>query len=115
MSAILNQLADDVKAGKYDQAYQLFDSHFQARISSDSLRGHWLNYQQPQAYGPLESLKWNHVPPFYESVHGGDERLGEISALAKFQKGELRFTFLFRNPGDGWHLEDIPEFFGTPQ
>jgi hypothetical protein len=115
MSVILDHLVDDVKASKYDQAYQLFDSQFQSRISSDSLRGKWLSYQHPQAYGPLQSLKWNHVPPFSETVHGGDERLAKIQALAKFEKGELRLSFLFRNPGDGWHLEDITEFFGTPQ
>jgi hypothetical protein len=59
----------------------------------------------------LESLKWNGVDPYYESIHGGDERLGFISALAKFEKSELRLTFEFRSNGDRWQLENIQEMF----
>ena len=114
MSAILDQLSGDVRASNYEQAYQLFDDKFKNQNSAQTLQSQWTKFQHPQfGYGPLESLKWNGVDPAYESVHGGEERIGFISALAKFQKSELRFTFQFRNGGDGWHLENIQEMFSV--
>jgi hypothetical protein len=115
MSAIFDQLTDDVKSSRYDQAYQLFDGNFQNRVSEDTLRNAWTSYQRPEVYGQLNSMKWNGVEPAYQSVHGGDERLAYISALAKFQNTDLRLTFMFRDSGNGWHLENLTEFFGSPK
>jgi hypothetical protein len=112
MTAILDQLAEDVRATNYNQAYQLFGEKFKSQLSRETLESRWSAYQNPKVgYGTLESLKWNGVDPYYESIHGGDERLGFISALAKFEKSELRLTFEFRSNGDRWQLENIQEMF----
>lgn len=112
MLAIADKLEADVKAKKYDDAYQLFNSVFQARINPRTFAGRWEAYQHPQGLGPLMGMKWNGIPPIYESIKGGDERVGYISVILNFQKNEGgRYTFLYRDPGNGWQLEDLPDIF----
>lgn len=112
MMAIADKLAADVKAKKYGDAYQLFNPVFQARINPTTFAGRWEAYQHPKAFGDVVDMQWNGIPPIYESIKGGDERVGYISVIINFKNTPGgRYTFLYRDPGNGWQLEDLPDMF----
>jgi hypothetical protein len=111
MDAVVGQLNAAIKSRNLDAAYNLFDAQFRARVPADQFRLKWVQLQNPEAYGPLQSMTWNGVPPQYEKVEGGDVLLGVIYAAIKFQDSEGRFTFVFRRAAEGWQLDELPEVF----
>jgi hypothetical protein len=116
MLAIVDKLDADIKARKYDDAYQLFNDYFHRRVNPQTFAARWEAYQNPRTFGPLLSMKWNGVAPIYESIKGGDERAGYISVILNFKNSEGgRYNFLYRNPGAGWQLEDLPDLFPPPK
>jgi hypothetical protein len=116
MLAIADKLQADVKAKKYDDAYQLFNAVFRARINPKTFAARWEAYQHPKGLGELEGLKWNGVAPIYESIKGGGERIGYLSVILDFKNSAGgRYTFMYRDAGSGWQLEDLPDMFPMPK
>ena len=111
MEAIVAQLNDDLRAGNYAEAYQLFSVTFRTRVSQDAFTDRWRASVDPSYYGPLLAMTWNNVPPAYESAQGGDVTYGVIYVAISFKRTDSRFTFAFRKVGDAWQLENIVEMF----
>lgn len=112
MSSLLHDLQGDLVKENYEAAYQRFDILFRQRIPLQLFEGRWRAYQRPTVDGPLKEMAWNGVPPIFENVKGGDEIVAVMSVIVRFQSFENgRFTFVFRNTGGGWQLEDMPDMF----
>jgi hypothetical protein len=115
MSAAVQGLTADVKAKRYEEAYQRFNVVFRQRVSLPVFRAHWEFYQRPEVSGPLLSAEWNGVDPHEDKIKGGDERVAMLPFILNYQKAETsRYNFLFRDVGSGWQLEDVPAIF-SPQ
>jgi hypothetical protein len=112
MTAIIDQLGADIKAKRYEAAYQRFNIVFRQRVSLQTFTGHLEYYQRPNVNGPLKSMEWNGITPIYETVKGGNESVAVMSVILRFENLDNgRFTFVFRNAGNGWTLEDMPDVF----
>ena len=116
MTGIVDKLSADIQAGRYDDAYQLFDVIFRQRVSLQTFKGRLEYFQRNEVNGKLKNMEWNGIQPIYENVKGGNETVAYMSVRLIFEHFDGgRFTFIFRNAGNGWVLEDLPDVYSQKQ
>jgi len=113
MAGMLEDFGQNVKDGKFDQAYQLFSQQFQQRVSKEQFSGQLRFLQKTQIYGNLVSIKSNGYFEFEDSPADPDLRLARTTALIAFDKtGEpLHEDAYFRHQGGKWYIDNIPRVF----
>ena len=110
MEAIAVKLGDDIKAGQFDAAYNLFDANFRARVPLELFRLRWAAVQSGP-FGPLKSLAWNRVLPQYQMLEGAGGLHAIIYIAVKFQNSEGRFAFVYRKVDQTWQIVGLPDVF----
>jgi hypothetical protein len=112
VNALIADLGEAIKKGKYLEAYNKFDKEFQAYISPQQFENTWRGVQDPTAGGaPLAEMKGNDIFEFGQLPTG--ERTAITKAIIKFDRqgpneGRLRVDAR-KPPGQDWKLAHLPE------
>ncbi len=107
----VNDLAAKLKSRDYTKAYELFNDRFKARIKFDAFEGRFKLIAEH--IGGIRSFEWNGVPAQFEVEPSSGTRMGIVICKAQFEKttDAARWRVLFRNSGDGWMIDDLPDVF----
>jgi hypothetical protein len=116
VSNLINQLGDDLKARKYDQAYQLFNDKFTARFKQQNFADTWSHFTEGAKDNPgLTGMRSNGRMEFDTDPDFGTKR-GVGMTIMEFGANSARIPFFFTKEADGsWKIADIPDLFKVQQ
>jgi hypothetical protein len=113
LSALCVKYGNLIANKNFDEAYTLFDSDFQTRVSEQAFKIHLASMQQRGGLlPPIDGVSWNGLATF----HPGDDGTETADAMIKlhFQGSddEPRAEAHFRRSADGtWLIDNIPQQF----
>lgn len=112
LANLIHEYGQDLMQHKYDQAYNLFDSDFQNRVSQQVFVVHLGDMLDQKMVPPLESVEWNGLAEF----HVDDEETETADSIMKIafkdSPNELREDVHFkRSNGGPWLIDNIPDQF----
>jgi hypothetical protein len=110
----VRKLGDLVKANSYPEAYALLDDRFKKRLTLPEFENGWRRMTSSPLIGTVQSMDWNKLLSFdVDPVDGS--RLGMGMMLLKARPNEpIRMNMVFRNEGNGWLIDQIPQMFPPP-
>ena len=113
MVAVIADLDRDIRAGRYDLAYQLFSADFRQRISFRSFTNQWQGIQHPKGYyGTIKSLRWNGVNANARNTGPGEPPAADIEIAIESQfAADLRWELHMRLENGQWRIFGIPFLF----
>jgi hypothetical protein len=111
IAKVTADVAQKVKDGNTQGAYDLFSDRFHERLSQKAFEDRLKLLQS--YYGPLQSITWNGLAEFNDEDTSGI-RVAFVSLQFNFQKGPLRDTATLRKAGDKWVIEALPDLFPLP-
>jgi hypothetical protein len=86
INAVLEEVGTQVKAGRYAEAYALFNAEFQKQWTVQQFEQIWKLYQDPDSgYGPVRSVRGNNIVIIHRLGDGTLE--AQTRALVQFTKG----------------------------
>ena len=113
IAKLLHHMGQDLAAGRYEQAYKLFDDRFHERVPLATFETAFAGFAKVSSMGELESVEWNNGRIEFEDRGDPPVHLAVTMGLFKFKANPQpsRITVQLENPGDGWRIEDIPNLF----
>jgi hypothetical protein len=124
IGALVIQFDQKLKAGQFEELYQLFDERFQQRVTATKFGDMMKFITSSDVYGKMKSVtlpgmpanppagyRWDGLAEFVldESTGG---RLATAHMVYDFEKaGEVRQQVWFRDVNGKWMFEDIPGLF----
>ena len=113
---LIEQLGDDVKAGRFDAAYNLFDSRFKENVDHERFVNQIRLIQNNAFYGKLAKLESNGRIAFTDTPEP-DVRLAQTLMNIQVEKGEgpPRPVVVLRRENGTWMIEHIPDLFPPPK
>jgi hypothetical protein len=104
--------------GKFAEAYDLFDSDFQNRLSKQSFSAQLTAMQnQGTLLPPIDAILWNGLAVFHDD-DTGTETADSVMKI-HFKGGDdypVRQQVRFKRSGEGpWLIDNIPEQFPAPR
>lgn len=114
INALMHQLADDVRARRYEEAYALFTDRFHSRVSFDHFKAAWEQYERTPGIGGLQSIEWNGEPMLFQDTPGSTKSVVDAMGLYKFKVGgdPTHLIMQFERSGNGpWRISSIPNLY----
>lgn len=111
---VITNLGNDIREGRFDQAYALTTERFQSRITRERFGTQMKLVSENPTWGKLRGFKWNGLVEF-----ATDENTGSMFAVAPVifdsekANNTLSDTVPFRKENGVWKLDNIPIMFGT--
>jgi len=97
---------------KFAEAYDLFDSDFQTRVSKQAFISQLTSVQSQQFMGPIDAISWNGLAEFHSDDAGTQTADAMLKIHSKGSANEARLAAHFRRAGDGpWMIDNIPDLF----
>jgi hypothetical protein len=112
IAKVTADVAQKVKEGNTQGAYDLFSDRFHQRVTPKAFEDRLKLLQS--YYGPLQSIAWNGLAEFNDDDTSGI-RVAAVSLQFNFQKGPLRDRATLRKADDKWVIENLPDLFPAPQ
>jgi hypothetical protein len=111
IDGLIGQLQADVKAEKYDEAYQLCDDHFKQRIPIELFTARFKAANSSPMLGRISGFQRKLMK--FDNDPVTDDRMGDGLVLVNFEKitGQDRYGMIFRKLNDKWWLDDLPSLF----
>jgi hypothetical protein len=105
-----------ISAGKYAQAYDLFDSDFQTRVSKPQFVAQLGIIQGRPGVPPIDSVSWNGLAIYQTNDTGSETADSVIKVHFKGGDGDYRSEARFRrSEGGPWLIDSIPDHFPPPR
>lgn len=113
IARLMQQLGQDLRAGNFDHAYQLFNDRFHDRINRPTFENAFLGYKKLATSGTIESIEWNREPMLMEDTPGSDVSVASAMAFFKFEKDPAprRSVIVFEKSDGQWRIADIEAIF----
>jgi len=113
VAQLMQELGQDLKSEKYDQAYALFNDRFHERISRSTFENAFLGYKKLATSGVIQSIEWNKEPMLMEDQSGNDVTVASAMAFFKFEKDPAprRSVIVFEKAEGKWRIADIEAVF----
>jgi hypothetical protein len=110
---LITKLGENIQQGKFDDAYQMFDDRFRARVKVATFSDLMKVLRENPTYGKLQNVTWKHLAAF-ETDQTTGTRMAAVNVIFNYDKvGEVRQTAIFRKVEGDWALSDIPAYFPT--
>jgi len=124
IGTLVIDFSNQLKAGKFDSMYQMFDQRFRDRIKPDRFADTMKYIQGNEVYGKLKSVtlpgmpenrpsgyRWTGLAEFVKDEANG-EQMATAQLVWNFEKQEgVRQQAWFRQSGGKWLFEDMPALF----
>ena len=111
IEALIVDLGEEVKAGKFEPLYQKFDDRFRERVPLQTFSDTMKFVQNSSMYGKLNRASWKRVADFQTDESTGS-RVAAAFFILEFEKApEVRQQALFRQIEGKWVWEDISSLF----
>ncbi len=108
---LITRLGQNIQQGKFDDAYQMFDERFRARVTVATFSDLMKALRENPTYGKLQNVTWKHLAAF-ETDQTTGARMAAVNAIFNYDKvEEVRQTAIFRKADGNWILSDIPAYF----
>src|SRR4051812_39818808 len=118
IAGVISQLDSNLRAKKFDDAYQLFGSKFQSRVKPQNFADTWRPLVEgTKDYSGLAGMRSNGRMEF-ETNPDTNLKAGVGMTIMTFgpKVPEARIAFYFsKNPDGTWKIADIPDLFKTQQ
>ncbi len=113
--ASTEKLGQEIKAGRLNEAYAMFDDVFQKQVTREDFERRLKMFQAPEALGPLQSIKSNGIVQFGENP--GQIRAGETMAELVFEKQSrlTKFPMVWVRDSGGRYAIRRFDLFPPPQ
>jgi hypothetical protein len=114
---LVRDFGADVAARNYDAAYALMSPRFTERVSKADFVKQFNGMQDSPNYGQIQSMQWNELVNFDLDARNNDRIAGSVAIITikgSERTGQDRREIRFRQRGDGWLIDDIPELFPPP-
>jgi hypothetical protein len=97
---------------KFAEAYDLFDSDFQIRVSKQAFISQLTSMQSQPLMPPIEAISWNGLAEFHSDDAGTQTADAMVKVYFKGSASEVRIAAHFRRTGDGpWMIDNLPDQF----
>jgi hypothetical protein len=97
---------------KFDEAYDLFDADFKARVSKQAFVVHLTSIQHQSELPPIDGIEWNGLAEFHTGDDGSETADAVIKVHFKGIDGEERLAaHFFKASGGLWQIDNIPDQF----
>jgi hypothetical protein len=97
---------------KFAEAYDLFDSDFQARVSKPQFISQLSSIQSQPLMPPISGTSWNGLAEFHRDDPGTETADAMLRLEYKGSASEARIAIRFRRRGDGpWLIDNVPDQF----
>jgi len=116
IEALIEGLAADVKAQKWQSAYSRFTDRFQKRFNLQQFTDRWGAIQKSQYFGPIKGMKGNGLLDMMSDNQTGWPLAGTMVIIESADPniGEVRQEGYFLKGPEGWKIETIPAIFPNP-
>ena len=110
---MIAQLDQTVRAGKYDQAWQLFSSKFTNRVKQQAFHDTSAQINGSPQYGGLSNVCSNGHLAFEVNVDSGQKTAVGMTIMSFGPNApQQRIDMVFKQMPDGtWKIDDIPLIF----
>jgi hypothetical protein len=97
---------------KFAEAYDLFDSDFQTRVSKQAFINQLTGIQSQPFVGPIDAIAWNGLAEFHSDEAGTETADAMLKVHFKGFTDQSRIQAHFRRTGDGpWMIDNLPDQF----
>jgi hypothetical protein len=111
-ASLAEKYGELVNQRKYAEAYDLFDSDFQIRVSKQAFISQLTSMQSQSYVPPITAISWNGLADFHFDDTGSETADAMLKVYFKGSAGEVRVAVHFRRTGEGpWLIDNIPEEF----
>jgi hypothetical protein len=117
VATVLQDLGQDLAAGRYHDAYMRFSDRFKQRVPEEQFTEIWdTAIRQNMALGRVKKINWNGRAIFDDDA-GTGRRLAAAGVIAEFEKPlnpPPRWDVRLSKPGGQggqWQIEDISQVF----
>jgi hypothetical protein len=110
IGALCGKLGQLVAGGQYDQAYDLFDDDFKARVSQDAFKVRLEMMQQDAVITPIVSIDTGGLMGFNQPEFG-DMRAEAVMRTHYQNQRTGSYEIHFRRTAGRWLIDDIPDMF----
>jgi hypothetical protein len=110
--ALLQQFGNFIRDSKYEQAYDLCDDHFRARVTKSFFVETWKQANGSSIRGGITGATWNGLLKFEDDPLTGQRQASGIILLS-FEKipARERQTVIFSRIDDSWRIDAMPDVF----
>jgi hypothetical protein len=110
----VRKFGECLKANNYPEAYAMLDDRFKKRLSLGDFETGWRHMESSPIIGSVQSMDWNKLLSFdVDPVDGSRLGMGMMKLKAKPDE-PIRLNMIFRNEGNGWLIDQIPQMFPPP-
>ncbi|MGD0137685.1 MAG: DUF4190 domain-containing protein [Tepidisphaeraceae bacterium] len=112
LASLCQKFGELIDQRKFAEAYDLFDSDFQTRVSKQAFISQLTGIQSQRLMTPIEAISWNGLAEFHSDEAGTETADSMIKVHFKDSANEGRYSARFRRTGDGpWMFDNIPDYF----
>ena len=113
IQGLIVALGNDVKAGKWQEAYDLFSPRFQARVNLKAFSDRWDALQKNPYFGKVKEMKGNGLLDQGVDNQTNAPIAGTMVLIQSEDAnvGETRQEGYFIKQGGAWKIENIPSIF----
>jgi hypothetical protein len=118
LATLSQKYGECIVSGKFADAYDLFDSDFQTRVSKQQFVTQLGLIQGQGRVGapPIESVSWNGLAVYQPNDDGTETADSVIKVHYKGIDGDARSEARFRRTSAGeWQFDSIPDHFPPPR
>lgn len=111
LASLLRSLGDDLAAGRYDEAYKLFDDRFRERVTYTTFETAFAGFKDVPHVGALRSVQWNNEPMEFRDSEGVTIAVGMGIFGFQDQADPSRMLVQFQKSDSQWQIDNIPNIF----
>jgi hypothetical protein len=112
LAALSQKYGEFLDQGKFAEAYDLFDSDFQTRVSKQQFIGQLTMIQRRPMVPPIDAVSWNGLAEYQTNDSGSEIAESVIKVHFKGIDGDSRSQARFRRSNGGpWLFDNIPDQF----
>jgi len=112
LASLCQKFGELIDQRKFAEAYDLFDSDFQTRVSKPAFISQLTSIQTQPLMPPIDGISWNGLAEFHSDDPGSETADAMLVVHFKGSTGEARISAHFRRTGDGpWMIDNLPDQF----
>jgi hypothetical protein len=113
ISALLEQIGQQLSGGQYEAVYEQTAQRFRDRVPQDTFVQAFRAMVAVPQLGKLRSIEWNGEPMVFETNADTGRKTALAMTLEHFEnlQDPTRELMNFAKDGDHWALDDIPRMF----
>jgi hypothetical protein len=116
IAGLCQNYGDNLAQKKFAEAYDLFDSGFQARVGKPAFISQLSAIQNQPLVPPIDSVSWNGLAAFQTDDDGSEIAESMIKIHFKGADEAIRLPARFKRGTDGvWLFDNIPDQFPAPR